>query len=61
VDATWGEDFSALIKFAADKSRDAFVQDDHLCGTTREKQQMKAETINRSALRMRVILCWLLL
>ena len=59
VDATWAEDFSALIKFAADKSRDAVVKDDHLCGTTREKQQMQAETINRSALRIRVIIMFL--
>ena len=47
VDATWAEDFSALIKFATDKSRDGAVRDDHLRGTTRENQQMRAETINR--------------
>ena len=47
VDATWAEDFSALTKFATAKSRDGAVRDDHLRGTTREKQQMRAETINR--------------
>jgi hypothetical protein len=53
VDATWA-DFSALIKFATAKSRDGFVRKN--CGTTREKQQMRAELINRSALGIRVIL-----
>ncbi len=53
VDATWA-DFSALIKFATAKSRDGFVREN--CGTTREKQQMRAELINRSVLGIRVIL-----
>ncbi len=56
VDATWGEDFLALIQFVAANSRDTAVHDERLIAMGREKQQQRAEILNSSALGIRVIL-----
>ena len=56
MDATWAEDFLDLNQFAAAKSLDNVVYNESLLMLGREKQQQRAEIINRSALGIRVIL-----
>jgi hypothetical protein len=48
LDATWAEDFLDLNQFAAAKSLDSLVYNESLLVLGREKQQQRAESINRA-------------
>jgi hypothetical protein len=48
VDATWAEDFLDLNQFAAAKSLDNVVYNESLLMLGREKQQQRAESIDRA-------------